>query len=280
LGIEVLPHTERYARTAAYIEIIKGLWTAEPGTFNHESKWYRIRGGWVMPQPTQKPHPSIANAGLSEEARELLARAFISPPSTDASAGLAADFQMRAARHGRSVKCCCFPLVVWRETEREAIEERRRILEQMDREAAENWARGLLPQSGSFDNFTLEMFTLGAGGLPIFGTRDQVAESLDRLYRSGIDGVLMVFLSYYQDTLRFEREIMPLLRQLGTIRSRNCRRIVTASVFELWGPRILKGPGPALNAHRRSAWSGCQRALRSGPTCVESVRSPRGKRQS
>jgi len=79
-------------------------------------------------------------------------------------------------------------------------------------------ARGLLPQSGSFDQFTLEMFALGGGALPIFGTREQVAESLDRLYRSGMDGVLMVFLSYYQDTLRFEREIMPLLRQLGTIR--------------------------------------------------------------
>ena len=222
MGIEVLPHTERYDRTAAYIEIIKGLWTAEPGTFNHESKWYRIRGGWVMPQPTQKPHPPIANAGVSEEARDLVARlcdrAFIAPPSLEASAGLTADFQGRAARHGRSVKCCCFPFVVWRETEREAKEERRRILEQMDREAAENWARGLIPQSGSFDNFTLEMFALAAGGLPIFGTREQVAESLDRLYRSGMDGVLMVFLSYYEDTLRFEREIVPLLRQLGTIR--------------------------------------------------------------
>jgi alkanesulfonate monooxygenase SsuD/methylene tetrahydromethanopterin reductase-like flavin-dependent oxidoreductase (luciferase family) len=125
MGIEVLPHAERYERTAAYIEIIKGLWT---------------------------------------------------------------------------------------------FDERHRILEQMDREAAENWARGLIPQSGSFDQFTLEMFALGASGLPIFGTRDQVAESLDRLYRSGMDGVLMVFLSYYEDTLRFEREIMPLLRQLGTIR--------------------------------------------------------------
>jgi FMNH2-dependent dimethyl sulfone monooxygenase len=222
MGIEVLPHTERYQRTAAYIEIIKGLWTTEPGTFNHESKWYRIRGGWVMPQPTRKPHPPIANAGVSEEARELVARlcdwAFISPPSLEASAGITADFQTRAARHGRSVRCCCFPLVVWRETEREANDERRRILEQMDREAAENWARGLIPQSGSFDNFTLEMFALGGGGLPIFGTREQVAENLDRLYRSGMDGLLMVFLSYYEDTLRFEREIMPLLRQLGTIR--------------------------------------------------------------
>jgi len=98
------------------------------------------------------------------------------------------------------------------------VAEKGRILEQMDREAAENWARGLLGQSGSFDKFTLEMFTLAAGGLPIFGTREHVAESLERLYRSGIDGVLMMFLSYYEDTLRFVREIMPLLRQLATIR--------------------------------------------------------------
>ena len=49
-------------------------------------------------------------------------------------------------------------------------------------------------------------------------TREQVAEGLDRLYRAGMSGVLMVFLSYYEDILRFEREIMPLLRQLGTIR--------------------------------------------------------------
>ena len=71
--------------------------------------------------------------------------------------------------------------------------------------------------SGSFDEFTREMLTLAGGGLPIFGTAKQVAEKLDRLYRDGIDGTLIVFLSYYEDTLRFQREIMPLLRQLGTI---------------------------------------------------------------
>jgi hypothetical protein len=32
-----------------------------------------------------------------------------------------------------------------------------------------------------------------------------------------MDGVLMVFLSYYEDTLRFGKEIMPLLRQMGVV---------------------------------------------------------------
>jgi hypothetical protein len=54
------------------------------------------------------------------------------------------------------------------------------------------------------------MFALDARGLLVFRMREQVVESLDRLYRSGMDDVLIVYLSYYEDTLRSEREIMPL----------------------------------------------------------------------
>jgi len=66
-------------------------------------------------------------------------------------------------------------------------------------------------RAGSYDNFTLEMLTFGAGAMPIIGTAEQAAEQLARLYRRGVDGVLMCFLSYLTDTIRFRREIMPLL---------------------------------------------------------------------
>ena len=86
----------------------------------------------------------------------------------------------------------------------------------MDRVAVENWAHGLRLQSGSFDNFTAEMYAFGGGGLPMVGTKEQVAEMLKKLYDGGMDGFLMMMmLDYYQDTLRFEREILPLLRQIG-----------------------------------------------------------------
>jgi alkanesulfonate monooxygenase SsuD/methylene tetrahydromethanopterin reductase-like flavin-dependent oxidoreductase (luciferase family) len=84
--------------------------------------------------------------------------------------------------------------------------------------AAERWARGLSDKSGSFDRYTLEMFAIGAGALPIVGTAEQAAEQIARLYRSGIDGLLMCFLDYYEDTLRFNREIAPLLRQMDVVR--------------------------------------------------------------
>ena len=219
MGLPLLPHDERYQRTAAFIEILKGLWTTEPGTFSYESPWYRIQGGSVMPQPAQCP--PIVNAGISEDAKELVARlcdwAFVSPASIEDSGALSRDFRERARQYNRSVRCACYPFVIWRETEREAEEVRRAIVAQMDKTAVENWARGLNIGSGSFDQFTLEMFALGAGALPVVGTADQVAEKLKQLYDCGMDGVLFCFLDYLDDTIRFGKEIAPLLRQMELV---------------------------------------------------------------
>lgn len=124
MGIEVMPHGERYRRTHAYIDILRGLWTEEPGTFNYSCPWYTITDGYVRPQPTAKPCPPIANAGVSEDAKELVARccdwAFISPPSLAAAPAVVADIKARAQRQGRSVQCACYPFVLWRDTEQEA----------------------------------------------------------------------------------------------------------------------------------------------------------------
>ena len=221
MGIELLPHEERYQRTAAFIEILKGLWTEEPGTFDYESSWYQIKGGYVMPQPMHKPHPPIVNAGTSDAARDLVARlcdwAFIAPPSAEATLEMSQDFKQRAERYGRRVQCAGMPFVLWRETEQEAEAEVRRIMDNTDMVAAQNWASGLSLGSESMTDFTLKMFALGAGALPIIGTAEQVAEQLARLYELGMDGVLIEFLHYHDDTVRFGKEIVPLLRQLGAV---------------------------------------------------------------
>ena len=221
MGIDILAHDERYARTAAFIEILKGLWTEEPGSFDYACPWYDIKGGYVMPQPVQDPHPPIVNAGTSEDAKDMVARlcdwAFISPPSFESITEVTTDIKERAKQYHRSVQCAGYPFVLWRETEKEAQDECRAIVEHMDKEAVVNWASGLGIGSGSFDQFTLEMFALGGGALPVVGTAEQCALKIKEMYDSGMDGILACFLSYYDDTVRFGQDIVPLLRQMGVV---------------------------------------------------------------
>jgi len=131
--------------------------------------------------------------------------AFIGAQTLDDCASIAADFKQRARRYNRTIKCASYPFVLWRETEREAQEERRNILDQIDREGVTNFARAMGIGSGSYDNCTLEMMALGAGAMPTIGTREQVAEKLAQLYRDGSDGMLLVFLSYLEDTVASKR---------------------------------------------------------------------------
>ncbi len=219
MGVELDAHEARYERTAAFIEILKGLWCEPPGSFEHASPFYRIRGGYSLPQPPAPP--PIANAGVSEDGRNMTARlcdwSFLSTPSIEATGAIVADIAARAATHGRSVRTAGFPFVLWRDSEDEAQAEIAKIVAHKDPVAAQNWMDGLNIGSGSFDAFTLDMLTVGAGAVHVVGTAAQVAEKLKALHDAGLDAVLMVFQAYYRDTLRFEREVMPLLREMGVI---------------------------------------------------------------
>jgi alkanesulfonate monooxygenase SsuD/methylene tetrahydromethanopterin reductase-like flavin-dependent oxidoreductase (luciferase family) len=77
--------------------------------------------------------------------------AFMAVDSVANGAALATDFKQRAGRYKRTLGCAVYPYILWRETAAEAQAERDRIIAAMDRVAAENWARGLFAQSGSFD---------------------------------------------------------------------------------------------------------------------------------
>ena len=219
MGVKLLPHEERYQRTAAFIEILKGLWADTPGTFNHHSAWYDVKDGYCLPQP--KRMPEIANAGTSEDAKEMTTSlcdwAFISTPTVEAISSIVEDISLRAAKKQKQVECAAFPFVLWRDSEDEAQNELEKIIAQKDEVAAQNWLDGLAIGSGSFDQFTLDMMTVGAGAVHVIGTAEQVATKIKTMHDAGLKGVLMIFQAYLQDTIRFRKEIMPLLYEMGVI---------------------------------------------------------------
>ncbi len=43
----------------------------------------------------------------------------------------------------------------------------------------------------------------------------------------GLDGVLLIFLSFYDDTIRFGKEIVPLLKQMDVMRSMDAHPVAS-----------------------------------------------------
>jgi len=219
MGLEMGSHEERYERTTDFIKVIKGLWTAEPGTFDFESEWYQIRRGWISPMPKSLPHPPIINAGTSDAGRNLVANhcdwSFMIPPSISLSGEMIGDIKQRAVRAGREVRCVAALFVISGDTQAEADDTKQRILDDADTEALENWMAGTQMDSKSFDSHTMDMFCLSGGSLPLVGTKETIAEGIIDLYKAGIDGVLLSFLDYFESTTVFAREVFPLLRKAG-----------------------------------------------------------------
>src|SRR5262249_13479773 len=71
-GLPFDAHDERYARTAEWLAVTKGLWR-QP-RFSYEGRFYRIEDAILEPKPLRRPWPTLYAGGESEAAKNLIAR--------------------------------------------------------------------------------------------------------------------------------------------------------------------------------------------------------------
>ncbi|MEA1674644.1 LLM class flavin-dependent oxidoreductase [Nitrospirillum sp. BR 11163] len=116
-------HAERYQRAHEFHDVVTGLWDsyaegavvkdkasgrwADPSkvhVLNHKGRFYQVQGPLNTPRPVQG-HPVIAQAGASDDGKELAGRVGEVLYTAEHDIGLArafyADVKARAARHGR-----------------------------------------------------------------------------------------------------------------------------------------------------------------------------------
>ena len=120
--------------------------------------------------------------------------------------------------HQRDIGVCTSALVVCRETEAEARQVYRSIIEHGDWVAAGNLMKVLGIESQSFNDRIdkhRERIVAGWGTNPIIGTPEQVTDQLGQLSAAGVDGMVFGFLDYNEELKYFDEAVMPLLRQAG-----------------------------------------------------------------
>ncbi len=219
-GARQLPHEERYARTAEWLEVMKLIWTEQD--FDYEGKYYKIKGGYALPKPVQKPHPVVMNAGASLAGRDFSARAadlnFIIFQDAESAAETVRDVKRRARDYGRECGVMSYGQVVCRDSEAEAWRDYNYILEKGDYEAATNILRIFGVESETApEGFRDQQKRLINGwfGYPLVGTAEQIVDRIIAMSKAGIEGVLLTWLDYNQEIEQFGAEILPLLRQAG-----------------------------------------------------------------
>jgi dimethylsulfone monooxygenase len=212
-------HDERYARTAEFIAILKGMWTRS--AFTLDGRYYEIKNARLHPKPVQKQGPTLYAGGESPAAKDLIARecdAYLmhgDPP--DVLAGKVEDMRERRAKHAHlpPLRYGVAGYAIVRSSDAEVKKEIERITNVRARARGYASYQEFIKGSQLETQVSLEDYSVSNRGLRtgLVGTPEQVASCVRDLERIGIDLVLLQCSPQREEMDRFAAEVFPLTRR-------------------------------------------------------------------
>lgn len=217
-----LDHDERYRRSEEFISILKQLWSEESTSFRGD--FYRINDAPHKPKPLVTP--PVFQGGNSSAARRMAARVsdwyFMNGNTVDGIRAQIEDVSTQAAAHGRKLNYGVNAFIIVRDTEEEARQVLRDIIEYADPEAVEGFrsqvqfaGKASPEREGMWANSNFDDLVQYNDGFKtgLIGTPEQVADRIIELKRAGADLILAGFLHYEEDIRAFGEKVLPLVRE-------------------------------------------------------------------
>jgi FMNH2-dependent dimethyl sulfone monooxygenase len=210
-GLQFDQHDDRYARTAEWIEVVRGLWSEERFTF--EGKYYQTDGAICAPKPERQP--ILYAGGESEAAKNMIARqcdAYVMHGDpADVIAPKIADMRARRERSGGAPMTFGMAgFVIVRDSETEAQRELARITE----------VTALPPGYANFDQWLsgtqlerelkIREYAVSNRGLRpnLVGTPEQLKERIAEYEAVGLDLLLLQFSPQREEMERFAAQVI------------------------------------------------------------------------
>lgn len=221
-GVRFDEHDDRYARTAEWLTVLKGVWR-EP-SFSFTGRYYSVSETILEPKPVQRPHPVLYAGGESEAARSLISRdcdAYVmhgDPP--ERIAPRIADLRARRARAAEALGIDLPPMrfgvaaySIVRHSEAEARRELARITDVSVGSPGyanyQDWIGNTQLESRvSLEDYSVSNRGLRAG---LVGTPERVAERVREFHEAGVDLLLLQCSPQLEEMERFAVEVMPLV---------------------------------------------------------------------
>jgi alkanesulfonate monooxygenase SsuD/methylene tetrahydromethanopterin reductase-like flavin-dependent oxidoreductase (luciferase family) len=214
---------DRYAQGLEWTDIVERIFAGGP-PFNHEGRFYQLKGVSGLPQPMQRPRPVTLNAAFSPIGRDFAARAadFLFTTFVDIEGGRRhiEDMAARARAAGRQVGVYTTCHVVCRPTQTEAEDYYEYYAVRMEDTASVDFYMGTKEKfSSSHDPEAYRLhrkrFVGGAGTYPLIGTPRMIAGEMLRMSEVGFAGTTVSFVNFKRELPYFIEAVLPLLREAG-----------------------------------------------------------------
>ncbi|WP_107676429.1 LLM class flavin-dependent oxidoreductase [Agrobacterium sp. LAD9] len=237
---DTLDKSERYARTAEHLRVLKKAWTSKE-RFDFEGRYYRFQDFRSEVLSFQQPRIPISFAGDSEAAqvvgtKEADIYSLYAQPLADFDKQIRGLMEKaREAQRERPLEFTLIARLVLGRTEQKAWVRARRILSEVETLSGRSGRANLankyfdgLPSVG--DQRTIELGVgdgrhdraLWAGisavtgrgnSAALVGTPEVVAEELLRYAELGVNNFILHGFEPYEDVMDYGRTVLPLLRQ-------------------------------------------------------------------
>ncbi|MGE0154952.1 MAG: LLM class flavin-dependent oxidoreductase [Reyranellaceae bacterium] len=223
-GMAPIEHDERYRIAAEFTEAMDLLWRSSANVSSQGPTW-KMQDAFVSPRPAHG-RPIMVSAATSPAGLDYAGKyadlVFItSPAGAEIDAALQAlpahnaKVKGFAAKHGRRVGTIINPLIVCRETEREARQVYDSIAAGEDTVAVDRlFGRFQSASADSWRGHARAQRVVG-GNIQIVGNPQQVAERCLQLQQAGCDGIQICFFDFAPELEFFGQRVLPLLKQAG-----------------------------------------------------------------
>jgi FMNH2-dependent dimethyl sulfone monooxygenase len=226
-GWSRIEHDRRYELASEFLTVVQRLWAeTEDFSYQGQSSW-KLKGAYVTPKPLFG-RPILVNATGSEAGIAFAVQhsdiVFVtSPAGSDVESALeslpahTAHVKNAARSADRIVRTLLNPMVICRETEKEAWDYHDAIVAHFDTRAPEGFQRfdsDAHAWKGRKGRDTEKHRALG-GNIQAVGSPEQITDYFVRLRKAGMDGLQLSFFDFKPDLEFFGSRILPLMKQAG-----------------------------------------------------------------
>ncbi|RZS32224.1 FMNH2-dependent dimethyl sulfone monooxygenase [Herbihabitans rhizosphaerae] len=228
LGEPWLEHDERYRRSEEFIRVLRASWTQDDAEF--QGDFYRLHGYDLKPKPVEVPgraHPEVFQGGNSTAARAMAGRVsdwyFSNGKDFDGISEQIAEVSETAQAHDRAVRFGLNAFLIARDTEAEARDTLREIVDKANVDAVHGFRDAVRQAGGSTsdrkgmwaDSDFEDLIQYNDGfRSKLIGTPEQIAHRIVEYKRRGVNLLLLGFLHYHEEVEYFGKHVLPIVREL------------------------------------------------------------------